>query len=199
MPPCGPGFWRPATRPTSPSKGSRRWHRRPMWSLWLSRCRASRAAHSDPHTSSVPTARYTRTSASTTTCAQERESRSPPRRSDACPIRRCSSRSSPRSLRPRALFSVDPTTGSLGERLRQNTPTDISAPLLVAQGTDDEMIRIAITRKWVAERCAAGKELEFRPYPSLTHMSLLASEGLGADLVSWTEDRFAAEPAPNTC
>jgi alpha-beta hydrolase superfamily lysophospholipase len=94
-----------------------------------------------------------------------------------------------------SVFAVDPTTGPLGERLRQNVPTAISAPLLVAQGTDDEVIRIAITRKWVAERCAVGKKFEFRAYPNLTHMSLLASEALGAYLVNWTADRFAGRPA----
>ena len=74
------------------------------------------------------------------------------------------------------------------------------APLLVAQGTSDEVIKISIAEKWVADQCAAGYKLDFLKVPNRTHMSVLdADSPLTPQLTSWTVDRFAGKPAPNTC
>ncbi|HWL43656.1 MAG TPA: lipase family protein [Ilumatobacter sp.] len=100
-----------------------------------------------------------------------------------------------------SVFSADPTTGAAGRRLVENTPSAlITAPLLVAQGTGDEVIPFSITEDWVAQRCAAGQHLEFVPYPDLTHMGVLQPDsGLPDKLISWTADRFAGEPPGPTC
>jgi pimeloyl-ACP methyl ester carboxylesterase len=101
-----------------------------------------------------------------------------------------------------SIFSRDLASGPLGARLRQNTPTaDVGgAPLLVAQGTGDEVIDISIAEKWVADQCAAGYNLDFIKYPNLTHMGLLdTTSPLTDDLTNWTIDRFAGKPAPNSC
>jgi uncharacterized membrane protein HdeD (DUF308 family)/acetyl esterase/lipase len=100
-----------------------------------------------------------------------------------------------------SLFTKDLSTGPLGDRLRENTPTaDMEPPLLVAQGTADEVINIAISDGWVAEQCAAGHELDFRKYPDRTHMGVLdADSPLTDELADWTSDRFAGTPAASTC
>jgi acetyl esterase/lipase len=100
-----------------------------------------------------------------------------------------------------SVFSTDLSTGPLGDRLRENTPTaDIDAPLLVAGGTGDEVINIAINEGWVAKQCAAGYELDFRTYPDRSHMGVLEAESpLTDELTAWTADRFARKPAASTC
>ncbi len=100
-----------------------------------------------------------------------------------------------------SIFSADPTTGALGKRLAENTPTGhITAPLLVAQGTGDEVIAFPITEDWVAKRCAAGQPLEFVSYPGLSHMGVLQPDsGLPDKLIAWTADRFDEKPDQPTC
>ncbi len=98
-------------------------------------------------------------------------------------------------------FTRDLSTGRGGDRLRENTPTaDMKPPLLVAQGTADEVVDIAITEAWVREQCAAGYELDLRKYPDRTHMGVLAAESpLTEELTAWTVERFEGEPAASTC
>lgn len=102
-----------------------------------------------------------------------------------------------------SIFGTSLASGPLGKRLRENTPTAAveGAPLLVAQGTGDEVIDIAITKKWVREQCAAGYKLDFRTYPGLSHMGVLdgTTSALPKQLAAWTADRFAGKPATNTC
>lgn len=100
-----------------------------------------------------------------------------------------------------SVFSADPTTGALGKHLADNTPTAlIRAPLLVAQGTGDEVIPYSITKDWVTNQCAAGQHLEFVSYPDLTHMGVLQPDsGLPDKLIAWTADRFAGKPDQPTC
>jgi uncharacterized membrane protein HdeD (DUF308 family)/acetyl esterase/lipase len=101
-----------------------------------------------------------------------------------------------------SIFATDLSEGPLGDRLRENTPTaDVGGvPLLVAQGTGDEVIDISITEAWVPEQCAAGYELDFRTYPDFSHMGVLdAPSPLPDELNAWTADRFAGNPAESTC
>ena len=73
-------------------------------------------------------------------------------------------------------------------------------PLLVAQGTADEVVDIAITEAWIRKQCAAGYELDFRGYPDRNHMGVLAADSpLTGELTEWTIDRFEGEPAASTC
>jgi acetyl esterase/lipase len=105
------------------------------------------------------------------------------------------------ATQPKGVFKDDLTTGPLANRLKQNTPTaDMAPPLLVAQGTGDEVIPVSITRTWVANQCAAGHKLQFQTYPNLTHMGLVApNSALTTYLINWTTNRFAGKPPPNNC
>ena len=99
------------------------------------------------------------------------------------------------------IFLRDPTTGPLGDRLAENTPTGrIDAPLLIAQGETDDLVLPAVQRRYVAARCAAGQPVDFRTYPGRDHLSVVAATSpLAADLMVWTRDRLDGKPARSTC
>ena len=99
------------------------------------------------------------------------------------------------------IFARDPTSGPLGERLRQNTPaTAIPAPVLIAQGSDDDLVLASLQARYVAARCAAGQPIDYRIYPRRDHVSLVTDHAaLDADLVAWSRDRFAGLPDTPNC
>lgn len=90
------------------------------------------------------------------------------------------------------LFATPPSTGPLGARLAQDTPSRaIGVPLLVAQGAADELVLPGVQARFVRERCAAGQALEYRLYPGRDHLSIVApGSPLHEDLVRWSRDRF---------
>jgi uncharacterized membrane protein HdeD (DUF308 family)/alpha-beta hydrolase superfamily lysophospholipase len=100
-----------------------------------------------------------------------------------------------------SLFSGDLTAGPAGARLAENTPAaPIDAPLLIAQGLSDSLVSPEVQAGYVAARCQAGQQLEYRTYPGLDHVPLVeANSPLVPDLVAWTEARLAGTPPPSTC
>jgi alpha-beta hydrolase superfamily lysophospholipase len=106
------------------------------------------------------------------------------------------------SLLPSAgIFARDPAGGALGERLRQNTPaTGITAPVLIAQGTADDLVLPALQARYVAARCAAGQPIDYRIYPRRDHVSLVTDHAaLDTDLIAWSRDRFSGAPDTPNC
>lgn len=99
------------------------------------------------------------------------------------------------------LWTTDPTTGPLGERLAENVPTGpVAAPLLVAQGASDTLILPTAQEAYVGARCAAGQPVDYRTYPGRDHVGLVQADSpLAPDLVRWTEARLAGEPPTPTC
>ena len=99
------------------------------------------------------------------------------------------------------IFSVDPTSGALGSRLRENVPTSpIAAPVLIAQGAADDLVFLDVQRSYVAARCREGQAIDFRVYADRDHISLVApGSPLEADLFVWTADRFAGRPSSGNC
>lgn len=100
-----------------------------------------------------------------------------------------------------SMFTRDPTSGPLGARLGQNTPlAPIAAPLLIAQGSADDLVNAELQRRYVEARCAAGQAVDYRVYPGLGHVELVApASPLGPDAVEWTRQRFAGAPAASSC
>jgi alpha-beta hydrolase superfamily lysophospholipase/uncharacterized membrane protein HdeD (DUF308 family) len=92
-------------------------------------------------------------------------------------------------------------TGQLADLLRRNTPQDpITAPVLIAQGSVDTIVPAALQRTYVGARCAAGQALDYREFPGLDHLPLVAANSpLVPRLEAWTIARLAGEPARNTC
>ena len=98
-------------------------------------------------------------------------------------------------------FTAPFTSGALGRRLAQNVPTRrVAVPLLVAQGLSDELVLPDVQRRWVAQRCAAGQDMEYRTYPGRSHSTLdNESSPLVGDLFSWTTQRFEGRRQPRGC
>jgi acetyl esterase/lipase len=99
------------------------------------------------------------------------------------------------------IFRKDPTSGPLGTRLGENTPTDIvPAPLLLAQGEIDDLVLPEVQKRYVNARCSAGQRIDFRTYPGRDHVSVVAPDSpLAPELIQWTRDRFEDKPARSTC
>lgn len=101
----------------------------------------------------------------------------------------------------RAIFRGDPTTGAFGDRLRENTPTGpTDIPLLLAQGSVDPLVKPAVQRAFVDQRCATGLPVDYREYEGFEHVDVVGSESpLPDELVAWTTARLAGEEPISTC
>jgi alpha-beta hydrolase superfamily lysophospholipase len=99
------------------------------------------------------------------------------------------------------IFATDPSSGPLGERLAGNSPSaSFPAPLLLAQGAADDLVRPEVQRAFAASLCASGQQLDYRTYPGRDHVSVMAKDSpLAADLIAWTRDRFAGNPFTPNC
>lgn len=100
-----------------------------------------------------------------------------------------------------SVFSNDPATGPLSERLGENVPVlPVEAPLLVAQGEGDRLISPVVQAAYVQARCEAGQAVDYRTYPGLEHVPLVQADSpLLPELFDWTEQRFAGAPFEPTC
>jgi alpha-beta hydrolase superfamily lysophospholipase len=99
------------------------------------------------------------------------------------------------------IFAVSPSSGPLGIRLAENIPTQkIRAPVLLAQGEADPLVIPAAQAAYVKTECGTGTTIDYRTYPGLDHLSLVAATSpLIPELISWTQDRFDGKPAASTC
>lgn len=99
------------------------------------------------------------------------------------------------------IFSQDPTAGPLGARLAENTPTSlIPAPLLIAQGENDDLVLPIVQKRYFTERCSAGQQIDYRIYPGRDHVSVVGADSpLARELIQWTRDRFEGRPTKSTC
>ena len=102
---------------------------------------------------------------------------------------------------PEQVFPDAVLDGDLGATLKENSPTGPwPAPVLIAQGLADPLVKPAMQQDWVDARCADGEPLDYRTYPGRDHNGLVAADSpLTPQLVSWTLDRWnRAAPTP-TC
>ena len=99
------------------------------------------------------------------------------------------------------IFSADPTTGPLGSRLRENIPSGkIDAPLMIAQGSTDELVLPALQDSFVRARCDAGQAIDYRVYYNEDHLSIVADDSpLKLELITWTRERFEGKPVSVQC
>lgn len=70
-----------------------------------------------------------------------------------------------------------------------------TVPLLVIVGVQDELVEPKWTQDAVGRACSMGDVVQLRVEPGQGH----SDQAAVADGVSWLSDRFAGEPAPNTC
>ena len=99
------------------------------------------------------------------------------------------------------IFGRNLSTGSLGARLTQNVPSQVThPPTLVAQGEADSLVLPRVQTAFARKLCQAGEKLEYRTYAGLDHLSLVKpSSPLIPYLLSWTESRFKNAAAPDNC
>lgn len=83
--------------------------------------------------------------------------------------------------------------------LAENSPgaAPLRAPLLVTQGTDDDIVWPWVTEAYVADRCRDGEIVALLIYPGLDHA--FAGQASAPAVADWIADRFAGRPAPTTC
>jgi len=70
-----------------------------------------------------------------------------------------------------------------------------SAPMLVANGDQDQLLRPAWTQAGIAQACALGDVIDFHEIAGQGH-GVIDLDQLPA---RWVADRLAGVPAPNTC
>jgi hypothetical protein len=99
-----------------------------------------------------------------------------------------------------SVFAASLDSGPLGSHLAQNIPDQkIQAPALLAQGDANPLVTPAAQAAYVQTECATGTTLDYRTYPGLDHLSLVAtSSPLIPELISWTQDRFDGQAATST-
>lgn len=100
-----------------------------------------------------------------------------------------------------SIWARDPAGGALGERLRENVPSGpIPAPLLIGQGLADPLVLPSAQAAYVAARCAAGGQVDYRTYEGFEHVDVVGAESpLIPELLAWTQERFAGAPAASSC
>lgn len=100
-----------------------------------------------------------------------------------------------------SIFKQDPASGPLGAHLRENTPNGtIHAPVLIAQGLDDQLVAPSIQNAFVQSVCARDQSIKYVTYANKDHVSLVAAGSpLETDLVNWTQDRFQGSAVAEGC
>jgi acetyl esterase/lipase len=83
--------------------------------------------------------------------------------------------------------------------LQKNTPGALPPDLAVflAQGTDDQIIRPAVTEGYMSKLCTAGSAVRFVSLPGIGHGR--AAQASTREAVDWISDRFAGVTPPNDC
>jgi hypothetical protein len=99
------------------------------------------------------------------------------------------------AVRPRDLLTTPPWPALLA----RNTPgrTATPAPILLAQGADDDRVTPAVTRALVERLCRLGDTVELRTYQGVGHFDVI--EVASTDMVAWTGDRLAGRPTRSSC
>lgn len=99
------------------------------------------------------------------------------------------------------IFEGDTLTGPLAERLAENVPFGpFNMPVLIGQGSGDEIVLAPVQAGYVDQVCADGQALDYRVYEGLDHLSLVRGQSaLVGDLIDWSRARFAGAPAQSSC
>jgi acetyl esterase/lipase len=70
-------------------------------------------------------------------------------------------------------------------------------PIFLSQGTDDNLVRPAVTKDYMSKLCRAGSSVRLVWLPGVNH-GFAARESADA-AINWVADRFAGAPAPSDC
>jgi pimeloyl-ACP methyl ester carboxylesterase len=99
------------------------------------------------------------------------------------------------AVRPSDLLTTPPWPALLA----RNTPGHAAtpAPVLIAQGDEDEVATPATSRALLQRLCRLGDTVELRTYQGVGHFDVL--QVASTDMVAWTGERLAGRPARSTC
>ena len=83
--------------------------------------------------------------------------------------------------------------------IANNTPGPLPAqlPLLLAQGSADELVRPQVTQDYMKRQCRAGGSVRMLLLPNANH-GVIAHDA-APSAIDWIADRLAGVPAPNDC
>jgi len=93
------------------------------------------------------------------------------------------------------LATVEPWGGIMKENSPGAAPQ--GAPVFIAQGTVDEVVRAQITAVYAGGLCAQGTAVRYVSVPDEAHFRVAFHTV--KDAVAWMADRFAGKPAPDGC
>jgi len=97
-------------------------------------------------------------------------------------------------------YAVDPrTTLPYDAVIVNNSPGRVKtdAPVLIVHGTDDAVVPLEASERFLPVLCGVGTSAELRPYAGAEHGSVLVAAG--PELLSWIADRVARVPASDGC
>ncbi len=97
-------------------------------------------------------------------------------------------------LKPGA-FEADPWKALLEENRPGRRP--ILAPIYVAQGEEDSIVRPSVTADFVAGLCRTGERVRYETFAGVDHMR--AGRTSATSAIQWMRDRFDGKRAPTTC
>ncbi len=102
---------------------------------------------------------------------------------------------------PNQVFPDRLLDGEFGTLLKRQTPVGpFPAPVLVAQGLADPLVKPELQQNWIDARCQSGEPIDYRTFPGLSHMSLVAADSpLTPQIVQWTLDRWTGTAPTPTC
>jgi hypothetical protein len=93
------------------------------------------------------------------------------------------------------IYEASPWKGLLEENRPGRSGT--RAPIYVAQGQDDEIVRPSVTSDFVAGLCRQGELVRYESLFGVNHMR--AGRASATSAIQWIRDRFDGKPAPNNC
>jgi acetyl esterase/lipase len=101
----------------------------------------------------------------------------------------------PKDMLVDGAFAVEPWKGLIEENRPGRSP--IPAPIYIAQGTEDDIVRASVTADFVKQLCASGATVRYDVLPGVNHLRSARVSATAA--VQWIRDRFNGDRAPNTC
>lgn len=105
-----------------------------------------------------------------------------------------------RPLEKETFLKANPATTPPWEGImKKNSPGQrpAGAPVFLAQGTADTIVRPAITKQFGKALCKQGVKVMFVEMPGVSH-TFVAKESVSTAL-KWMDDRFRGVPAPSVC
>jgi pimeloyl-ACP methyl ester carboxylesterase len=94
-----------------------------------------------------------------------------------------------------AALETAPWAGLLAQNAAGQQRIDM--PVLVAQGTADPLVPVAVTEALVGQLCRLGTDVELRRYPDVAHGAVIAAAM--PDMLAWARERLAGRPTASTC